>query len=47
MNPHFLYLNWDKTNPNENLTFINDKFDSVELKTSVGPYKNNYSDYEL
>ena len=47
MNPNFLYLSWDKNNPNEKLSFKNDKYDSVEVTTSVGPYKNNFSDYEL
>ena len=47
MNPHFLYLSWDRTNPNKNLTYRNDKFDSVEVKTSVGPYKNSYANCEL
>ena len=44
MNPHFIYLNWDGSNPNKNLSFKNDRFSSVEVVTSVGPYKNNYAD---
>lgn len=47
MNPHFLYLSWDRANPNKNLTYKNDKLDSVEVKTSVGPYKNSYANCEL
>jgi hypothetical protein len=45
MDPHFIYLNWSPAHRNQNLTFKNDQFGTVQVNTSVGVYKNNYSDH--
>ena len=44
MDPHFIYLNWSPQNRNDKLSFKNDQYGTVEVNTSVGVYKNNYSD---
>lgn len=45
MQPSFIYLTWDSKNRNKNLDFIDDKFGTVVVSTSVGVYKNNYADF--
>ena len=47
--PHqnFIYLNWDPKKHNPRLKYNNDATSSVEVITSVGPYKNNYADVVL
>lgn len=46
-NQHFLYLNWDPKHANARLKFNEDSRSSIEVVTSVGPYKNNYADIVL
>lgn len=41
---NFLYLNWNSKNQNPRLKLANDMRSTVEVTTSVGPYKNNYAD---
>lgn len=44
MQPSFVYLTWNNKNRNTNLDFIDDRFGTVVVSTSVGVYKNNYAD---
>jgi hypothetical protein len=44
---NFIYLNWDTINANKALTFKADIYDTVEVTTSVGPYKNLFADFVL
>ena len=44
---HFLYLNWDTRKQNQRLRYGDDAVSSVEVVSSVGPYKNNYADMVL
>lgn len=44
MQPNFIYLNWDSRFRNKYLEFKDDKYGTVSVRTSVGVYKNNYSD---
>ena len=43
MDPHFVYLSWSEDNRSSNLNYQNDQYGTVSVKTSVGVYKNNYS----
>lgn len=45
MNKNFVYLYWDKKNPNQFLDFADDKYNTVTVRTSVGVYKNNYANF--
>lgn len=47
MNKHFVYLNWNSNSPNPSLQFSEDDLSTVEVTTSVGPYKNLYADHVL
>lgn len=40
---NFKYISWAK-NDNKALEFKRDKYDTVEVTTSVGPYKNVFAD---
>lgn len=43
IDPHFIYLSWRKpTNPR--IEFQNDHKDSVSIKSTIGPYKNVFSE---
>jgi len=44
IDPHFVYLNWRKDNTNPRINFIQDTKDTVTIKSTVGPYKNVFSD---
>lgn len=44
IDPYFIYLNWRKDIQNPRINFIKDKKDSVSVNTTVGPYKNVYSE---
>ncbi len=41
---NFIYLNWRKDNQNPRLQFHKDSKDSVSVKSTIGPYKNAYSE---
>ena len=45
MHPNFVYLNWDNKTRHRNLDFRDDKYSTVSVRTSVGVYKNNYTDF--
>lgn len=47
INPYFIYLNWRKDITNPRIDFIKDRKDSVTIKSTVGPYKNVYSEQVL
>ena len=40
----FIYLNWRKENQNTRVHFLKDNKDSVSIKSTIGPYKNIYSE---
>ena len=44
---HFVYLCWSTENRNKRLIYSEDPLASVEVSTSVGPYKNNFADFVL
>lgn len=44
IDPDFVYLNWRKDNTNPRIDFIKDRKDSVLIKSTIGPYKNVYSE---
>lgn len=44
---NFIYLSWNTTDANKALQFKGDVHDTVEVTTSVGPYKNLYADFLL
>jgi hypothetical protein len=44
IDPEFIYLNWRKDNQNPRLNFLKDHKDSVAVKSTIGPYKNVYSE---
>ena len=47
MNKNFVYLNWKTQSANPSLQFSEDDYLSVEVITSVGPYKNLFADYSI
>lgn len=50
MQQRFLYLNWDKNIKNASLNYLKfyeDAQSTVEVLTSVAPYKNNYANMVL
>jgi hypothetical protein len=47
MKNNFVYLAWKRTDASKAIKFRDDITDSVEITTSVGPYKNIYADFVL
>ena len=44
IDPNFIYLNWRKDIVNPRVDFVKDRKDSVVINTTIGPYKNVYSE---
>lgn len=44
IDPYFIYLNWRKDIVNPRVDFVKDRKDSVVINTTIGPYKNVYSE---
>jgi hypothetical protein len=44
---NFTYLSWNIADANKAVTFKGDIYDTVEVSTSVGPYKNLFADFML
>lgn len=44
IDPHFIYLNWRKNNTNPKINFHRDRKDSVSITSTIGTYKNIYSE---
>ena len=44
IDPYFIYLNWRKPTTNPRIEFHNDRKDSVSINSTVGPYKNVFSE---
>lgn len=47
MDANFIYLSWATANRNKYLEFREDQVGTVNVRTSVGVYKNNYADFVL
>ncbi len=41
---NFVYLNWRKDNANPKINFLYDRKDAVSITSTIGPYKNVYSE---
>jgi len=44
MHPNFVYFSWSNHNRNKYLNFKQDQTSTVDVRSSVGVYKNNYGD---
>lgn len=44
IDPYFIYLNWRKDIKNPRIDFVKDRKDSITINSTIGPYKNVYSE---